>query len=212
MPAQIATVIVTYNSAHVIDGLLDSLPDALDGLTTDVVVVDNSSSDETREVVSQRSDLSTAWSPQPRLRRRHQPGRRSSLEDSAAPILVLNPDVRLDPGSVRSMYNALQRPGVGIVAPRVEDDNGRLVSPSAANRHWRTPSGWGASDSRPSVSRSRTPRPRRLAKRGLGPRSGSSSFRASAAECSAGRSKPHPVLRGGGLLPPCPRHRMEYLV
>jgi len=48
----IAVVIVTYDSAHVIGDLLDSLPGALDGLTADVVVVDNGSSDGTADLVA----------------------------------------------------------------------------------------------------------------------------------------------------------------
>ena len=48
----IAVVIVTYNSAPVIGDLLDSLPRALDGLTADVVVVDNGSIDGTGELVA----------------------------------------------------------------------------------------------------------------------------------------------------------------
>ena len=43
----VAAVIVTYNSAHVVGQLLDSLPDALDGMSAQVVVVDNGSSDGT---------------------------------------------------------------------------------------------------------------------------------------------------------------------
>ena len=48
----IAVVIVTYNSVDVIGDLLDSLPKALDGLSADVVVVDNGSSDGTAELVA----------------------------------------------------------------------------------------------------------------------------------------------------------------
>ena len=45
----ISAVVITYNSAHVIDGLLDSLPGALDGLSAEVIVVDNGSTDGTAE-------------------------------------------------------------------------------------------------------------------------------------------------------------------
>jgi GT2 family glycosyltransferase len=39
---------------------------------------------------------------------------------------VLNPDVRLDPGAVRALVSALERPGVGIAAPRVRSEDGTL--------------------------------------------------------------------------------------
>src|ERR1035438_1243678 len=52
----LAVVIVTYNSSHDIGDLLDSLPAALDGLTADVVVVDNGSADGTADLVAARGD------------------------------------------------------------------------------------------------------------------------------------------------------------
>ena len=54
MPPDLAIVIVTYNSAHVVGDLLDSLPAALDGLQADIVVVDNGSSDGTAGFVTER--------------------------------------------------------------------------------------------------------------------------------------------------------------
>ena len=46
-----AVIIVTYNSARDIAGLLDSLPAAAAGLTLRVIVVDNGSADDTVERV-----------------------------------------------------------------------------------------------------------------------------------------------------------------
>jgi GT2 family glycosyltransferase len=41
-------------------------------------------------------------------------------------VLVVNPDVRLDPCSIARMHRALHDPGVGMVVPRVLDDDGAL--------------------------------------------------------------------------------------
>jgi N-acetylglucosaminyl-diphospho-decaprenol L-rhamnosyltransferase len=49
-------VIVTYNSVRVVADLLESLPAALDGLTADVVVVDNGSVDGTANFLANRAD------------------------------------------------------------------------------------------------------------------------------------------------------------
>lgn len=120
----VAVVIVTHQSAHVIDGLLDSLPAALGGLTADVVVVDNGSTDETAERVGARTDC--------RLVRSANVGYAGGLnrgvrEAAAAPaLLMLNPDVRLEPGSIPALLAALQRPGTAVVAPQVRDAEGRL--------------------------------------------------------------------------------------
>jgi GT2 family glycosyltransferase len=46
MPPRIAIVVVTYNSADVLEGCLRSLPDAAQGVTlTDIVIADNASTD-----------------------------------------------------------------------------------------------------------------------------------------------------------------------
>lgn len=117
-------VVVTYNSADVVGTLLDSLPAALDGLAADVVVVDNGSSDRTRQVVSARTDC--------RLIEAHNLGysaginRGTRSNDEAGLVLVLNPDTVLRPGSVPPLVRAAARPGVGIVVPRVLWPDGRL--------------------------------------------------------------------------------------
>jgi len=120
----IDVVVVTYNSRHVVGDLLDGLPAALDGLPARVVVVDNGSTDGTRELVADRADC--------RLVRSTNVGYAGGVNRGVAelagdgPILALNPDVRLAPGSVRALAAALDRPGTGIGAPRVLDDDGGL--------------------------------------------------------------------------------------
>ena len=47
---EVAAIVVTWNSGSVIGGLLDSLPDAMDGLSWSAVIADNASSDETLEI------------------------------------------------------------------------------------------------------------------------------------------------------------------
>ena len=121
----VAAVIVTHNSAHVIDGLLDSIPAALGRLTADVVVVDNGSTDDTAALVSSRQDCRLV----PTTNAGYAGGINRGVREAASStaILVLNPDVRLLPGSIESMYAAITQPGVGIVAPQVRDENGRLA-------------------------------------------------------------------------------------
>src|SRR5690606_20550760 len=45
---------------------------------------------------------------------------------SDGPILILNPDVRMDPHSVSRLLLALGADGVGIAAPKVRSGNGEL--------------------------------------------------------------------------------------
>jgi GT2 family glycosyltransferase len=124
MPSDLAVVVVTYNSAHVIGNLLDSLPGALDGLAADVIVVDNGSTDGTTELLARRTDC--------RLVRSANVGYAGGINRGVAEaphaqaILVLNPDVRLHGKSVRPLLKALGQPGVGIVAPQVRSAQGAL--------------------------------------------------------------------------------------
>jgi len=120
----IAVVIVTYNSAHVIGDLLESLPKALDGLTADVVVVDNGSSDGTAELVSALGGCRVVRSANVGYAGGINRGVREASPAQA--ILVLNPDVRLHPGSLPPLLAALRAPRTGIVAARILTPQGRL--------------------------------------------------------------------------------------
>jgi N-acetylglucosaminyl-diphospho-decaprenol L-rhamnosyltransferase len=120
----LAVVVVTYNSAHVIGSLLDSMPAALDGLAADVVVVDNGSTDETLEILETRTDC--------RVIRSTNVGYSAGINrgvgeaERAQAILVLNPDVVLWPSSIRPLLDALDLPGAGIAAPQVRSADGSL--------------------------------------------------------------------------------------
>jgi N-acetylglucosaminyl-diphospho-decaprenol L-rhamnosyltransferase len=120
----VAVVIVTYNSAHVIGDLLDSLPKALDGLTADIVVVDNGSSDETTGLVAAHGTCRLVRSANVGYAGGINRGVREALPAQA--ILVLNPDVRLQPGSLPPLLAAAQEPQVGIAAPRILTPEGKL--------------------------------------------------------------------------------------
>jgi N-acetylglucosaminyl-diphospho-decaprenol L-rhamnosyltransferase len=120
----VAVIIVTYNSAHVVGDLLDSLPAALDGLAADVIVVDNGSADETVQVLAGRADCRLVRSSNTGYAAGINRGVRTAI--SAEAILVLNPDVRLHEKSVAPLLRALQEPGVGIVAPQVRSAEGTL--------------------------------------------------------------------------------------
>lgn len=124
MGADVLVLVVTYNSAAVIAPLLETLPAALIGLSWEAVVVDNGSSDSTTDVVSRYSDIQLVAATNDGFAAGVNAG--VAHAGTTNSILVLNPDVTLRPRSVASMYAALQRPGIGIVAPKVFDVEGRL--------------------------------------------------------------------------------------
>lgn len=120
----LAVVIVTYNSAPVIGALLDSLPAALGGLPAEVVVVDNGSADGTADLVAARGDCRVIRSANVGYAAGINRGVREASRADA--ILVLNPDVRLSPGSVLPLSGALEQPRTGIVVPQLRSADGTL--------------------------------------------------------------------------------------
>jgi len=124
----LAIVIVTYNSADPLPGLLDSIPAGLEGAGTyQVVIADNASSDGSAE-------LGEAHPVKPLVVRTgrnggYAAGINAALEHVAADadVLILNPDVRLSRGCVRPLLDRLRDPGIGVVAPIVLHEDGTLV-------------------------------------------------------------------------------------
>jgi GT2 family glycosyltransferase len=123
-PVDIAAVIVTYNSERHIVDLLESIPQAMGGLSYAVVVVDNGSTDRTLEILDQRADCVVVRSSNEGYAAGM--NRAVCASPGASAILILNPDATLDPSSVPTMLEVLRRPGTGIVAPRVREADGSL--------------------------------------------------------------------------------------
>jgi len=124
-PPDVAAVVVTYNSTRHVGALLDSLPAAFGGLTYSVVVVDNDSADGTPELLARRSDCVVVRASNDGYAAGINRAVRASPD--ASTILILNPDATLDPDSVPRMLEVLRRrPGAGIIAPRVREEDGRL--------------------------------------------------------------------------------------
>ncbi|MFG2072156.1 glycosyltransferase [Nonomuraea maritima] len=123
----LAIVIVTYFSEQVIGECLRSLPAAGAG-DARVIVVDNDSADAT---------LDRAREAMPGIeviRTGRNAGFAAGVNAGAAAasgcdVLVLNPDVRLAPGSIALLREALAVPGTGIAVPQLTDaDGGRHIS------------------------------------------------------------------------------------
>jgi GT2 family glycosyltransferase len=137
----ICVVVVTYNSSADLAALLPTLsvhPGS--GVRTSVVVVDNGSVDDTVDVARRSERVDVVVEAENR-------GYAAGINAGAAAagdfdsLLVLNPDVRVEPGALQSMAAALGE-GVGIVAPRLVGADGAVLwslrrEPTAA-RAWAT--------------------------------------------------------------------------
>ncbi|MFS0866266.1 glycosyltransferase [Microbacterium sp. 179-B 1A2 NHS] len=123
---EVAVLVVTYNSAGDLDALVGDLRRDASRTRLRVVVADNSSSDDTWEVAARHPDVI-------RLRTGGNLGYAAGLNAAmtragdAESVLVLNPDLRLPPGAIRSLLARLRfDDGAGAVVPRVETPEGGL--------------------------------------------------------------------------------------
>ncbi|WEX75014.1 glycosyltransferase family 2 protein [Sinorhizobium numidicum] len=124
---KLAVVIVTYNSAAVLPGLLDSLPAGLEGVRAyEVVLVDNASHDGS-------GDLALAHSMVTRvIRMKRNAGYAAGINAASATIgadadlLILNPDIRLYPGAARRLSTRLLDASVGVAVPQILDIDGEV--------------------------------------------------------------------------------------
>ncbi len=121
----VTVAIVTHDSEAVLDGCLQSLPAALGHLSARVVVVDSGSQAPPTTAVARHpgaelldlganrgyaAGINAAWSVAP-----------------ARSLLVLNPDVALDPGAAEELMAGLDTPGTGITVPRLVDGAGAAL-------------------------------------------------------------------------------------
>ncbi|KQO76270.1 glycosyl transferase [Rhizobium sp. Leaf262] len=127
----LAIVIVTYNSAEVLPGLLDSLACGLEGVVrSKVIVVDNRSQDRSVEIAQAHSSVDRV------IQTGRNAGYAAGVNAATAEIstsmhlLVLNPDIRLAPGCLVILLKALgSLKNTGVVVPRMRNQH-HLVSKS----------------------------------------------------------------------------------
>lgn len=123
----LAVITVAYNSADVLPGFLDSLRDGLAGVESPkIVVADNASSDDSAEIAANHPI-------RPRVVRTGRNGGYSAGINAAVAtvrpdrdVLILNPDIRLLPGSAVRLLEELSDRSVGAVAPKIFNEDGSV--------------------------------------------------------------------------------------
>jgi N-acetylglucosaminyl-diphospho-decaprenol L-rhamnosyltransferase len=127
--ATVAVVIVTYNSAEVLGGCLDSL--AGQGVElAGVVVADNASADESVAIAR----AAAQGLPVRTVQLGHNAGYAAAINAGIAAtdlakldaVFVMNPDCRLRPGALGRLAAALREPGRGIALPLMLNPDGSL--------------------------------------------------------------------------------------
>ena len=124
MTVDVRIGIVSWNTAEHLARCLDALPAAVDGMTAEVVVVDNASTDGSAEVADTHSSVRV-------VRNETNVGYaravNQALAGSESPVLIaLNPDTVPPPGSLRALVERLRDTGAGVVVPVLRNPDGTL--------------------------------------------------------------------------------------
>lgn len=124
----VAIVVVTHNSAALLDDFFAAVGSALGERPVQVILVDNDSADDTIEraqalwpdlvVVATGTNRGFAAAI----------NRGVEVADPAAHVLILNPDVRLHRHAIDRLADVADRADVGLVAPLLEDETGRRLN------------------------------------------------------------------------------------
>ena len=128
-PETIAVVVVTYNSASLIEDLVASLAPGLRGLNWHLTVADNASRDGSVEAVRRHAPYAHV------VETGRNAGYAAGINAAVAAakpfdaVLVLNPDIRLAADCVPELLKLLRRRGAGIAVPKIVRANGDF-SPS----------------------------------------------------------------------------------
>jgi GT2 family glycosyltransferase len=127
--AHVAVVIVTFNSADVLEGCLRSLAAQCDVDLDDVVVADNASRDECVAMAEAATDL-----PIRTVQLGRNAGYAAAINAGVAAldlrkldaVFVMNPDCRLRPDTLHQLTKVLREPGRAIAVPLLLNSDGSL--------------------------------------------------------------------------------------
>ncbi len=122
---ELSIIIVTYNNEREIGRCLRSVFAHSEGLETEVFVIDNASSDKTREILANTKDIKVILNNKNLgFAAAVNQGIEKSFGDN---ILLLNPDTELQLGSLSAMVKYLHdRPEVGIAGGKALNRDGSI--------------------------------------------------------------------------------------
>lgn len=123
--ADVAVIVVTYRSATDLDRLIASLRGEASGQSLRVIVADNESPDDTLAVARAHADV-VALSTGGNLGYAGGINAAMTAAGDADAILVLNPDLVVEPGAIAALRQRIAQRGVGIAVPTVLDGSGTL--------------------------------------------------------------------------------------
>ena len=129
----LSVVITTYNSSQYIDECLRALFNELSNLNTEIIIVDNNSSDETLEIIQNFIKSESVQNVDIRLitndsNTGYAPANNKGINlSSGEKILLLHPDVFIRKNSIKTMIDYLNsNSDVGMIAPQMRFPGGKI--------------------------------------------------------------------------------------
>ncbi|NMR28208.1 WecB/TagA/CpsF family glycosyltransferase [Crystallibacter degradans] len=122
-PADVVVYVVTYNSADALAGLIKGLRQEAQSVRLRVVVADNDSPDGTLHALADFPDV-YALPTGGNLGYAGGINAAMHLPGGGASVLVLNPDMVVEPGAIRALHRRMVRSGAGIVVPQLLESDG----------------------------------------------------------------------------------------
>ena len=129
----LSVVITTYNSSQYIDECLRALSEELSNLNTEIIIVDNNSSDETLEILQNFIKSESVQNVDIRLKTNdsntgYAPANNKGINlSSGEKILLLHPDVFIHKNSIKTMIDYLNsNSDVGMIAPQMRFPGGKI--------------------------------------------------------------------------------------
>ena len=124
---RVGICVVTYNSAPLIADLVSSLERGAEGVDWSLVFADNGSSDRTLSEIELHAPHANVVRNGGNLGYAAGVNAAVSAAGPRDAYLILNADVRLDPGCVLALVETVS-PAIGIVVPRLTDAEGIRIS------------------------------------------------------------------------------------
>lgn len=121
--AEVAIIIVTYNNAEHVASLLESLRAEAADVRIRLVIADNGSADDTVALLSAEPDVIVVETGG-NLGYAGGVNVACSRLGAADTVLVLNPDLAIEPGTLRIMLDRMAASGAGVVVPRLVGTGG----------------------------------------------------------------------------------------
>jgi GT2 family glycosyltransferase len=132
-PVRVSAIVTTWNAAEVLGRCLASLERQVVTGGFETIVVDNASTDGTRELLAQRAERLHVVTNDHNA---HYSGgnNRGAAAARGTVLFFLNPDTELlDPYALDRLAAAVEQPGVGIAGPMLVNPDGSLQPSCAAH-------------------------------------------------------------------------------